>query len=76
MAVHHATIQALFHDTVVTSSREEYAAEMVEIFLAGIERRRRRRSVRIVEEARCIARFVHSTVGRVAQLAEQVTLNH
>lgn len=39
MAVHHATVQALFRDTVVKSSREEYAAEMVEIFLAGIERR-------------------------------------
>ncbi len=39
MAVHHATVQALFHDTVVTVSREQYASEMVEIFLAGIERR-------------------------------------
>ncbi len=39
MAVHHAMIQALFRDTVVTSSREQYAAEMVEIFLAGMERR-------------------------------------
>lgn len=39
MAVHHATVQALFRDTVVTVSREEYAAGMVEIFLAGIERR-------------------------------------
>jgi AcrR family transcriptional regulator len=39
MAVHHATVQALFKDTVVTANREEYATEMVEIFLAGIERR-------------------------------------
>jgi AcrR family transcriptional regulator len=39
MAVHHATVQALFRDTVVKSSREDYAMEMVEIFLAGIERR-------------------------------------
>jgi AcrR family transcriptional regulator len=39
MAVHHAMIQELFHDTVVTSSREEYARAMVEIFLAGIVRR-------------------------------------
>jgi AcrR family transcriptional regulator len=39
MAVHHATVQALFHDTVVTASREDYASGMVEIFLAGIERR-------------------------------------
>jgi AcrR family transcriptional regulator len=39
MAVHHATVQALFHDTVVTASREEYASGMVEVFLAGIERR-------------------------------------
>jgi AcrR family transcriptional regulator len=39
MAVHHATVQALFRDTVVTASREEYAKAMVEIFLAGIERR-------------------------------------
>jgi AcrR family transcriptional regulator len=37
MAVHHATVQALFRDTIVTASREEYATEMVEIFLAGIE---------------------------------------
>jgi len=39
MAVHHAMMQALFRDTVVTSSREEYANEMVEIFLAGMVRR-------------------------------------
>ena len=39
MAVHHATVQALFRDTVVKSSRDDYATEMVEIFLAGIERR-------------------------------------
>jgi AcrR family transcriptional regulator len=39
MAVHHATVQALFKDTVVTSSREDYAREMVEIFLAGMVRR-------------------------------------
>jgi AcrR family transcriptional regulator len=39
MAVHHATVQALFRDTVVTANREEYAVEMVQIFLAGIERR-------------------------------------
>ena len=39
MAVHHATVQALFRDTVVSKGREEYAVEMVEIFLAGIERR-------------------------------------
>ncbi len=39
MAVHHATVQALFKDTVVTTTREEYAVGMAEIFLAGIERR-------------------------------------
>lgn len=39
MAVHHATVQALFRDTVVSASREEYAAKMVELFLAGMERR-------------------------------------
>ncbi len=39
MAVYHATVQALFRDTVVTATREEYAAEVTEIFLAGIERR-------------------------------------
>ena len=39
MAVHHATVQTLFRDTVVTASREEYATEMVELFLAGITRR-------------------------------------
>lgn len=39
MAVHHATVQALFKDTVVKSTREVYATEMVEIFLSGIERR-------------------------------------
>ncbi len=39
MAVHHATVQALFRDTVVKASREDYAAGMTEIFLAGIERR-------------------------------------
>jgi AcrR family transcriptional regulator len=39
MAVHHATVQALFRDTVVTVPREQYAAQVVEIFLAGIERR-------------------------------------
>ena len=39
MAVHHATVQALFHDTVVTKTRAEYASGMVEIFLAGIQRR-------------------------------------
>jgi AcrR family transcriptional regulator len=39
MAVHHATVQALFRDTVVTSSREDYARDVIEIFLAGMERR-------------------------------------
>ena len=39
MAVHHATVQALFRDTVVTSSREEFARQTMEIFLAGMERR-------------------------------------
>src|SRR5215469_10859177 len=39
MAVHHATVQALFRDTVVTVSREEYAVGMTEVFLAGIARR-------------------------------------
>jgi AcrR family transcriptional regulator len=39
MAVHHATVQALFKDTVVTASREEYAAGVIEIFLAGILRK-------------------------------------
>jgi len=39
MAVHHATVQALFRDTVVSADREAYATEMVEIFLAGIVRR-------------------------------------
>jgi len=38
MAVHHATVQELFRDTVVTESREDYAAGVVEIFLAGIRR--------------------------------------
>jgi AcrR family transcriptional regulator len=39
MAIHHATVQALFRDTLVKSSRDEYATEIVGIFLAGIERR-------------------------------------
>ena len=39
MAVHHATVQALFRDTVVTVDRQTYAAQMVEIFLAGLEQR-------------------------------------
>lgn len=39
IAVHHAMIQALFRDTVVTSSREEFTREMVDIFLAGMIRR-------------------------------------
>ena len=39
MAVHHASVQALFHDTVVTASREAYAAGVVEIFLGGILRK-------------------------------------
>ncbi len=39
MAVHHATVQALFRDTVVKSSRDVYGNDMVEIFLAGMERR-------------------------------------
>jgi AcrR family transcriptional regulator len=39
MAVHHATVQVLFHDTVVTATQEEYAASVVEIFLAGILRK-------------------------------------
>jgi AcrR family transcriptional regulator len=39
MAMHHATVQALFQDTIVTAKTEEYAAEMVRIFLAGMERR-------------------------------------
>jgi AcrR family transcriptional regulator len=38
-AVHHATVQALFRDTVVTVDREQYASQAVEIFLAGMERR-------------------------------------
>jgi AcrR family transcriptional regulator len=39
MAVHHATVQALFRDTVVKTGREEYADALVEVFLAGLERR-------------------------------------
>lgn len=39
MAVHHATVQALFHDTAVTISREEYASQAIEIFLSGLQRR-------------------------------------
>lgn len=39
MAVHHAMMQALFQDTVVKVSSEEYAAQIVEIFLAGLVRR-------------------------------------
>jgi hypothetical protein len=39
MAMHHATVQALFKDTIVTANTEEYAVEMVRIFLAGMERR-------------------------------------
>jgi AcrR family transcriptional regulator len=38
MAVHHALVQALFHDTVVTASSEVYATQMVEIFIAGLAR--------------------------------------
>ena len=39
MAVHHATVQTLFRDTVVALGHEEYATQMVNIFLAGVERR-------------------------------------
>lgn len=39
MAVHHATVQALFRDTVVTVSREQYASQAVQIFLAGLMQR-------------------------------------
>jgi len=39
MAVHHATVQALFKDTVVTASRDDYATEVVDIFLAGMVQR-------------------------------------
>jgi AcrR family transcriptional regulator len=39
MALHHALVQALFRDTVVKVSSEEYAAQVVEIFLSGLVRR-------------------------------------
>ena len=39
MAVHHATVQALFRDTVVTASRDDYARQAVEIFLGGLVKR-------------------------------------
>ena len=39
MAVHHATVRALFKDTVVTAGQEEYASGVVEIFMAGVLRK-------------------------------------